>query len=125
MSKAPPPKVRKEHHRKNPTERKAELLAAGYAIAKESGLKAVTRLAVGAATDTTDCLVNRYFKGRAGLRTEILEHAVSLKDVDTLAWAAAIEGFELPKVMPRQLTRDVAKRVAEYIAETEAEAEPA
>lgn len=110
---------RKEHIRKNPEDRKAELLAAGYAIAKESGLKAVTRLSVAAATGTTDGLINRYFAGRVGLRADVLAEAVRLKDVDTLAWAQAVEGFDLPE-MPRQLSRDVKARAVEYAEEATA-----
>lgn len=111
---------RKAHVRRDPEERKAQLLAAAFTIAAEGGVKAVTRLAVAEATDTTDGLVNRYFAGRKGLREAVLEEAVRVKRADVLAYAQAVEGFDLPANMPRQLQRDVKAKAAEYLDEVAA-----
>ena len=93
--------------RMKPEERKAQLTAAAYGVAKKHGVKAVTRLAVAEVAGCTDGLMNRYFKGRAGLREAAIAEAVKVKDVPTLAYAKGQEGFALPKDMPRQLMRDV------------------
>lgn len=111
---------RKPHIRKTPTERRAELLAAAFTIAVDAGVKGVTRLNVAEATNTTDGLINRYFKGRKGLRAAVLEEAVRVKRVDVLAYAQSVEGFELPTDMPRQLARDVKKFAAENYEEAAA-----
>lgn len=111
---------RKPHIRKSPEERRAQLLEAAFSIAVDAGVKGVTRLNVAAATDTTDGLINRYFKGRKGLRAAVLEEAVRVKRVDVLAYAQSVEGFELPADMPRQLARDVRKFAAENYEEVAA-----
>lgn len=92
--------------RMKPADRSAQLLNAAYELAKVGGVKAVTRIGVAEATDTTDGLINRYFTGRKGLRDAVIAEAIKRKDVAVLAWAEGQEGFALPD-MPRQLRRDV------------------
>lgn len=84
--------------------RHTQLLNAGYEIARKHGIKAVTRASVAKACKVSDGLLNRYFDGREGLRGEVLEFAITMKDAKTLA--AAGEHYELP-AMPKALAADV------------------
>lgn len=61
----------KSRTRKDPTERKAELLAAGVELAQKVGVANVTRREVARMTETTDGLVTRYFGDAAGLRKAV------------------------------------------------------
>jgi AcrR family transcriptional regulator len=87
-----------------PDARKAQLLEAGYEIARKKGITKVTRAAIARACKVSDGLLNRYFEGREGLRLEVMEFAVSKKDAATLA--ACSTHYELP-AMPRDLDRAV------------------
>lgn len=87
-------------------ERTAQLVRAGYKIAKTKGIRKVTRAAIARETGVSDGLINRYFGTREGLRAAVLELAVTEKDAKTLA--AASEHYELPS-MPRTLAAEVKK----------------
>lgn len=84
--------------------RKADLLDAAYGIARADGIRKVTRAAVARKCGISDGLINRYFAGREGLRFEVMEHAVTVKDVTTLTACAA--HYELPS-MPQRLASEV------------------
>lgn len=84
--------------------RKTELLDAAYEIARTLGIRKVTRAEVARRCGISDGLINRYFAGREGLRAEVMEAAVSVKDVPTLA-ACAVH-YELP-TMPQKLASEV------------------
>ena len=87
-------------------DRTAQLVQAGYTIARTKGIKKVTRAAVARETGVSVTLINRYLDGREGLRGAVLARAVELKDAATLA--AAGEFYELPVgSMPRALEREV------------------
>lgn len=73
------PDIRRQHVRKAPAVRKAELLAAALEIAEKDGVLAVTRASVARKTDTTAGLMNRYFGGRDDLRWATLVEAGRLK----------------------------------------------
>jgi AcrR family transcriptional regulator len=85
--------------RKDAASRKDELLNAGYEIARDSGIRKVTRAAVARQCNVSDGLLNRYFDGREGLRSEVMAHAVAQKDVATLVECAdhyELTGFGMP-----------------------------
>lgn len=84
--------------------RKQQLLEAGYEIARTKGIRKVTRAAVARVCNVSDGLLNRYFAGREGLRAEVMAHAVTFKDVETLTACAAY--YELP-AMPQRLAAEV------------------
>lgn len=86
------------------SDRTAQLVAAGYKIAKKQGIRKVTRAGVARESGVSDGLLNRYFGTRDGLRFAVLEHAVTEKDAKVLAEAGA--HYELPD-MPRNLAREV------------------
>lgn len=81
--------TRRQHVRKDPAERKAELLAAALTIACTEGILAVTRASVARKTDTTAGLMNRYFGGRDDLRWATLVEAGRLKMLEVLEGAIA------------------------------------
>jgi AcrR family transcriptional regulator len=94
------------NERMTAAERTAQLVAVGYEIARDKGIRKVTRAEVARRTGVSDGLINRYMAGREGLRGAVLEHAVEQKDAKTLA--AAGEHYELPS-MPRTLAVEVRK----------------
>jgi len=81
--------TRRQHVRKDPAVRKAELLAAALEIAEQDGVLAVTRASVARKTDTTVGLMNRYFGGRDELRWATLQEAGRLKKRAVLDGAIA------------------------------------
>lgn len=87
-------------------DRTAQLVQAGYFIAKTKGIRKVTRAAVARETGVSDGLINRYLDGREGLRAAVLDRAIELKDAATLA--AASEHYELP-AMSQALAKEVRK----------------
>lgn len=90
--------------RMDPVERKAQLLDAAYQIAKCAGIKAVKRVSVAEACSVTEGVINMYFGNIKGLRNEVMERAVKMKNAPLLAEASKY--YTLPS-MPRTLMRDV------------------
>lgn len=91
------PDIRRQHVRKDPAVRKAELLAAALDIAEKGGVMAVTRASVARKTDTTVGLMNRYFGGRDDLRWATLVEAGRLKMRGVID--SALEAGYDPKVL--------------------------
>jgi len=88
--------------------RTAQLIAAGYKIAKAKGIAKVTRAAVARETKVSDGLLNRYFGTREGLRTAVMQHAADQRDAATLAAAAMV--YELDEItMTKALRVEVAR----------------
>jgi group I intron endonuclease len=85
-------------------DRKKQLIEAGYEIARDFGIRKVTRAEVARRCSISDGLINRYCAGREGLRFEVMEHAAVHKDVATLVACAA--HYELPP-MPQKLAAEV------------------
>ena len=88
-------------------DRRAQMVEAGIVIARQYGIKALTRVALAAETGTTDGLVNRYFGSRAGLREAIICEGVARKDATVVAWAMR-DGYQLEGV-PRALMREASR----------------
>ena len=93
------PDIRRQHVRKDPAVRKAELLEAAVEIASKEGILAVTRASVARKTDTTVGLMNRYFGGRDDLRWAALVEAGRLKMREVLDSAIAA-GYEKKDIAP-------------------------
>lgn len=94
------------NERMNATDRTAQLVRAGYKIAKTKGIRKVTRAAIARETGVSDGLINRYFGTREGLRFAVMQHAADEKDAKTLAVASLT--YELDGI---NMTRDLARRV--------------
>lgn len=88
-------------------DRRAQMVEAGVVLARQYGIKALTRVALAAETGTTDGLVNRYFGSRTGLREAIIVEGVARKDAHIVAWALK-DGYQLEGV-PRELMREAAR----------------
>lgn len=75
---------RRQHVRKDPKERKAELLGTGVKLAQKWGISNVSRTMVADATKTTDGLVSRYFGSTEGLhkaiKAEVKKQGVPVPD---------------------------------------------
>lgn len=78
---------RRLHVRKDPKERKTELLNAGVKLAQKWGISNVSRTMVADATKTTDGLVSRYFGSTEGLhkaiKSEVKKQGVEVPDEAT------------------------------------------
>lgn len=105
---APAPiKVRKQHIRMTPEERRAQLLGVAFKLAKKSGILKLTRRAVITAADVSESLPNRYWPSVEDMRGDVLRMAVEQKDAKMLA-VASNDGYELGLLeMPRSLQREV------------------
>jgi len=87
-------------------DRKKQLLEAGYKIARTKGIRKVTRASVARECKVSHGLLNHYFDGREGLRSEVMAFAIEQKDAKTLA-ACAVH-YELDDFgMGRELKREV------------------
>lgn len=88
--------------RMDPQTRQKELLEAGYKLASDAGLRAVTRVTVASVTHTTPGLVNRYFGSRNGLREAVYHMAISKKNAAIVAEALEMDIFDdvhIPKTL--------------------------
>lgn len=92
------------NERMSADDRTAQLTRVGYEIAKDKGIRKVTRAEIARCTDVSCGLINRYFGDREGLRAAVLELAIELKDAATLA--EAMQVYDLPS-MPGALNREV------------------
>ena len=98
------------HVRMAPDARKSLLLSAAVAIAKKSGVLAVTRASVARDTGVTPALINRYFEGRNGLRWEAIEAAKSV-EVTADALKCGYQRADLEKIVSKNMVAQAAKSI--------------
>jgi hypothetical protein len=96
--------------RMSPGERRNAILAEAYAQAVEHGIAKVTRVSVANKIGVTDGLINRYFKGRDGLREAVLAQGVVNSNADIVA--DAIELGMLTNHVPSALLAEARKLLA-------------
>lgn len=94
--------------RMQPIDREAQLLAAAIKLAKRVGYRKVTRVAVAAATGTTEGLINRYFGGKQGMRDAIMRNAVFDGQLQIVAQGLMF-GDPIAKKAPVELREAAAK----------------
>jgi AcrR family transcriptional regulator len=88
--------------------RTAQIVKAGYELARKHGIKKVTRAAIARDLNVSVTLVNRYFGDREGLRADVLQAAADAKDAKTLA--AAMDHYEIGGLtLSGALLREIAK----------------
>ena len=74
---------------RKPNERTSQILEVAISIAKDKGIRAVTREAVSTNACVSPALVNVYFKSMRNLRQQVVREAIARRHVDVLTMALA------------------------------------
>lgn len=93
------------YKRLNPKVRKKEILAAGVKLAEAGGYATLTRQQVAREAGTSPPLITRYFSTMEGMRAAIMQEAVRLPALRTVAQGLAC-GCPIAKAAPEKVRAD-------------------
>lgn len=102
----------KRKRRLKQDERRAEILDAAVAVAKDQGFSNITRDAIAARADVVGGLVTHYFGTILNLKRDIMRYAVRTEILSIIAQGVAIGDKHALKASP-----DLRKRAIESLAQ--------